>query len=120
MTSYSITTDIRFAPLERMDVLALADAVTEPWHNQTLCTVNDAVVRLGVVQGEFHWHKHDGEDEFFYVVDGKLIMELDGRSVELAAGQGITVPKGVMHRPVAPQRTIMLMIEQNGVQPIGD
>lgn len=120
MTQYSITTDTRFAALEKIDVLALADAVTEPWHNQTLCEVNDSVVRLGVVQGEFHWHKHDNEDEFFYVVDGKLIIELDGDSVELTAGQGFTVPKGVMHRPSAPQRTIMLMVEQADVRPTGD
>lgn len=101
-------------------MLAVADAVTEPWHNQTLCTVNDSVVRLGVVHGEFHWHKHDDEDEFFYVVDGRLIIDLDNDSVELTAGQGFTVPKGVMHRPVAPQRTVMLMVERDGVQPTGD
>jgi mannose-6-phosphate isomerase-like protein (cupin superfamily) len=120
MTEYSITTDARFGALERMDVFALADAVTDPWHNQTLCSVDDSVVRLGVVQGEFHWHKHDDEDEFFFVVDGELVVELEDRTVELRAGQGVTVPKGVVHRPVAPRRTIMLMVERKGVRPTGD
>ncbi|MCI2422656.1 cupin domain-containing protein [Saccharopolyspora sp. K220] len=113
--------DPKFRPLDHIDVPALARAVTEPWFNQTLCQVNDSLVRLGVVEGEYHWHQHDAEDEFFYVVNGRLIIELDGRdSVELLPGQGVTVPQGLQHRPIAPERTTMLMIEQAGVQPTGD
>src|SRR5215813_2166365 len=116
---YNINLDTRFAQLEKMDIGALA-AAAKPWFNQTLCRVNDCVVRLGVVEGEFHWHKHDNEDEFFYVVEGRWIIELEGRTVELLPGQGYTVPKGVMHNPQAPQRTVLLMFEGSGVIPTGD
>jgi mannose-6-phosphate isomerase-like protein (cupin superfamily) len=117
---YSIHLDTKFAPLELVDIQKLVDAVTEPWYNQSLCRVNDCVVRLGVVQGEFHWHKHDEEDEFFYVVDGRFIIDLEGRTVELTPRQGFTVPKGVIHRPRAPDKTVILMIEGAGVKPTGD
>jgi mannose-6-phosphate isomerase-like protein (cupin superfamily) len=117
---YSINLSAKFGPLERIDVQALANACQEPWYNQTLCRVNDCVVRLGVLHGEFHWHKHDDEDEFFYVVDGGLLIDLEGRVVELKPQQGFTVPKGVTHRTRAPQRTVVLMIEGAGVVPTGD
>ena len=119
-TSYSINLDVRHGPLELIDVQALVDACQEPWYNQTLCQVNDCVVRLGVLHGEFHWHKHDREDEFFYVVDGRFMIDLEGRTVELTPRQGFTVPKGVMHRTRAPERSVILMIEAAGVKPTGD
>ena len=117
---YSIHLQPRYGPLERVDLQTLIEAVKDPWYNQTLCRVNDCVVRLGVVQGEFHWHKHDDEDEFFYVIEGRWIIELEGRTVELGPGQSFTVPKGVMHFPRAPEKTVILMIEGAGVQPAGD
>lgn len=117
---YAINLDTRYAPLELVDVQALVDAGQDPWYNQTLCRVNDCVVRLGVLHGEFHWHKHDREDEFFYVVEGRFEIDLEGRTVSLAPRQGFTVPKGVMHRTRAPERTVVLMIEGAGVAPTGD
>jgi mannose-6-phosphate isomerase-like protein (cupin superfamily) len=90
------------------------------WLNQTLCEVNDCVVRAGVVQGDFRWHKHDLEDEFFYVVEGRFVIELEGRTVELKPRQGFTVPRGVMHRTRAPVRSVILMVEGRGVVPTGD
>ena len=117
---YSINLNARFAPLELVDLQALVDACRDPWHNQTLCRVNDCVVRLGAVQGQFHWHKHDTVDEFFYVIEGRFVIELEGQTVELAPRQGFTVPKGVMHRTGAPERTVILMFEGAGVQPTGD
>lgn len=119
-TNYSIHLAPRFAPLELIDVQAIADSCKETWWNQTLCRVNDCVVRLGVVQGQFHWHKHDNEDEFFYVVEGKFIIELEDRTVELGPGQGFTVPRGVQHCPRAPERTVILMAEGAGVIPTGN
>jgi len=107
-------------PLELVDVHALVNACRDQWYNQTLCRVNDAVVRLGVVQGEFHWHKHDNEDEFFYVVGGRLLIDVDDRTITLEPGQGFTVPRGVVHRTRAPERTAILMIEGAGVAPTGD
>ena len=117
---YSINLDTRYAPLELVDVQALVDACTENWYNQTLVQVNDCVVRLGVMQGEFHRHKHDDEDEFFYVVEGEFLIDLEDRSVTLGPGQGFVVPKGIMHRPRAQQRTVILMVEGAGIVPTGD
>jgi mannose-6-phosphate isomerase-like protein (cupin superfamily) len=120
---YATHLNVLHGPLEVVDVQALVDANTHPWYNQTLCKVNDSVVRLGVIQGEYHWHKHDDEDEFFYVVDGRLLIDLegpDGRIVELAPRQGFVVPKGVVHRTRAPERTVILMVEGAGIIPTGD
>ncbi len=117
---YETHLNVLCEPLETIDIEALADAVTHPWWNQTLTKVNDSVVRMGVVQGEYHWHKHDEEDEFFYVVEGRLFVDLEGRSVELLPRQGLTVPRGVVHRTRAPERTIILMVEGAGVIPTGD
>ena len=120
---YSTHLNVFYGPLETVDVQALVDANTHPWWNQTLCKVNDSVVRLGVIQGEYHWHKHDDEDEFFYVVEGRLLIDLegpDGRVVELAPRQGFVVPKGLVHRTRAPERTIILMVEEAGIIPTGD
>lgn len=119
-TSYSINLDVQFKPLERIDVQALADACQHPWYNQTLCQVNNSVVRLGVLQGEFHWHKHDDDDEFFFVVDGHLLIDLEDQAIELAPRQGFVVPKGVMHCTRAPERVVVLMIENAGIVPTGD
>jgi mannose-6-phosphate isomerase-like protein (cupin superfamily) len=117
---YSIHTDVKFPPLYLIDVRKLQEQTKDEWFNQTLCQVNDCVVRLGVLQGEFHWHKHDNEDEFFYVVEGKFAIDLEGRTVELNPQQGFTVPKGVIHRTRAPVRSVILMIEGSGVVPTGD
>ncbi len=118
--AYDITTDVQFDPLTRIDVAAEAAAVT-PWHNRTLTQVNDAVVRLGVLEGEFHWHKHDVEDEFFFVIEGELLIDLEDReTVTLRPHQGYTVPHGVVHRTRAPVRTAVLMVEPAGVVPTGD
>jgi mannose-6-phosphate isomerase-like protein (cupin superfamily) len=117
---YDTRLNILHAPLETIDEKALAGAAEHKWYNQTLCKVNDSVVRLGVVEGEYHWHKHDADDEFFYVVEGRLLIDLEGRTVELAPRQAFVVPKGVLHRTRAPERTVMLMVENAGIVPTGD
>ena len=123
MGRYETRLDIRFKALEVVDVQPIVDACKHPWFNQTLCKVNDSVIRLGVVKGEYHWHKHDSEDEFFYVVEGLLSIDLDGqggRTIELKPKQGFVVPKGVVHRTRATERTVMLMVETAGIIPTGD
>jgi mannose-6-phosphate isomerase-like protein (cupin superfamily) len=117
---YETHLDILHGPLEVVDVPALVGKVTHPWFNQTLCQVNDSVVRLGVVKGEYHWHQHDHDDEFFYVVEGRFLIDLEDRTVELTPGLGFVVPKGVRHRPRAPERTVILMVENKGIVPTGD
>jgi mannose-6-phosphate isomerase-like protein (cupin superfamily) len=117
--NYDIRTDILYPPGAHMDVAALA-AGLQPWTNRTLSQVNDAVVRLGVLEGDFHWHKHDAEDEFFYVLEGRLDIELPDRTVSLEPGQGVTVPAGMMHFPHARGRTVVLMVEKASVDARGD
>jgi mannose-6-phosphate isomerase-like protein (cupin superfamily) len=117
---YSMNMDVRFGPLERIDVQRMVDDCDDEWFNQTLCRVNDCVVRLGIIRGDFHWHKHDKEDEFFYVVKGTLFIDLEGETVELGPNQGYTVPKMVEHRTRAPEGVVMLMVEGSGVVPTGD
>ncbi len=116
---YVTRLNTQFAPLQIVEEGAIAAACKERWFNQTLCEVNDSVVRLGVVEGEYHWHKHEGDDEFFYVVEGHLLIDLEDRVIELLPRQGVVIPKGVLHRPRAPERTVMLMVETKGIVPTG-
>ena len=111
--------NVQYSALEIIDVGDLAERCRFPWFNQTLCEVNDTWIRLGVCEGEYHWHVHEDTDEFFYVVEGKWIIDLEGRTVELGPRQGFVVPKGVRHRPRAPVRTVILMAERRGVIPTG-
>jgi mannose-6-phosphate isomerase-like protein (cupin superfamily) len=117
---YDTRLNVLYEHLQLIDEKALSDAAPHHWYNQTLCRVNASVVRLGVVQGEYHWHKHDHDDEFFYVVEGKLLIDLEGRTEELAPRQGFVVSKGVLHRTRAPERTVILMVENSGIVPTGD
>jgi mannose-6-phosphate isomerase-like protein (cupin superfamily) len=118
--SYDINLDDKYGQLAVIDIAAEA-ALHEPWFNQTLTSVNDAVVRLGVIEGDFHWHKHDEDDEFFLVLEGELVIELeDADTVRLGPHQGFTVPKGVSHKTSAPMRTVILMVESADVVPTGD
>jgi mannose-6-phosphate isomerase-like protein (cupin superfamily) len=113
--------NILHEPLERIDVPSLVSACTDKWYNQTLCQVNEAVVRLGILHGEYHWHKHDDDDEFFFTLDGMLIVDIEGSdSIELLPQQGYVVPKGVVHRTRAPEKTTVIMIENAGIIPTGD
>jgi mannose-6-phosphate isomerase-like protein (cupin superfamily) len=113
--------DVKYAPLMRFDIQELIDANTRPWYNQTLCRVNDCVVRLGVIQGDYPWHRHDDEDELFYVVEGRLMMDVEGREPTIVQErQGITVPAGTRHRPRAKERAVILLVEGAGVVPTGD
>ena len=120
MTDYDIHLDDKFGSLALIDLPAEI-AAHEPWFNQTLTTVNGAVVRLGVIEGDFHWHHHDDTDEFFLVLEGQLMIDLQDReTVVLDPHQGYTVPKGVEHRTRAPVRTAILMVEAADVVPTGD
>ena len=124
---YATHLDILFEPLQKIELTPLVKAVKDQWFNQTLCKVNDSVVRFGVMQGEYHWHKHDHDDEFFFVLDGLFLIDLEptesgepGKVIELRPREGFTVPKGVVHRTRAPQRSVILMMENAGIIPTGD
>jgi mannose-6-phosphate isomerase-like protein (cupin superfamily) len=118
--NYVTKLDVKFNHLEKIDVNQMVEECTDKWFNQTLTEVNESVVRLGIVEGEYHWHKHDNDDEFFFVLQGQLLIDLEDRTIELNPNEGVTISKGVMHRPRAPKKTVMLMMETNAIQPTGD
>ena len=117
---YANYMNVKFKPLELVDVPALVASCTDRWYNQTLSRVNDSVIRLGIMQGEYHWHKHDDDDEFFFVLEGSFFIDLEGESVELQPQQGFVVPKGVVHRTRAPEKAIVLMVETAEIKPTGE
>ena len=124
---YATHLDVLFPALEKVSLDPLVAAVRDTWYNQTLVRVNDSVVRLGVMQGEYHWHRHDADDEFFYVVEGRFLIDLEpdtdgvtpGRVVELGPREGFVVPRGVVHRTRAPERSVILMVETAAIVPTG-
>jgi len=125
---YATHLNVLFPALEKVALDPLVADVRDPWYNQTLVRVNDSVVRLGVMQGEYHWHKHDDDDEFFYVVEGRFLIDLEpgadgvtpGRVIDLRPREGFVVPKGVVHRTRAPERSVILMVETAAIVPTGD
>ena len=124
---YATYLNVLFPPLEKIALDTLIADVRHPWYNQTLARVNDSVIRLGVMQGEYHWHHHDDDDEFFYVVEGRFLIDLEpkadgvtpGKVVELTPREGFVVPKGVVHRTRAPVRSVILMVETAAIVPTG-
>ncbi len=117
---YVTRLDVKFKHLELIDLPAIVRDCKDKWFNQTLTKVNDGVVRIGIVQGEYHWHKHENDDEFFFVLEGQLLIDLEDKTIELNPNQGVTISKGVMHRPRSPQKTVMLMVETSAIQPTGN
>ncbi len=124
---YATHLNVLFPPLEPFALDGLVASVRDAWYNQTLVRVNESVVRLGVMQGEYHWHEHNADDEFFFVLDGRFLIDLDpqqdgttpGRVVSLGPREGFVVPKGVRHRTRAPERAVILMVETAGIVPTG-
>lgn len=120
-TQYANHMNILHSALELIDIQSLVSKCTDSWYNQTLCRVNDSVVRLGILEGEYHWHKHDKEDEFFFTLSGLLLIDIkEKRTIELLPHQGYVVPKGVVHKTRANKKTVVLMIETIGIIPTGD
>jgi mannose-6-phosphate isomerase-like protein (cupin superfamily) len=118
--SYVTKLDVRYNHLEKIDVPQIISECKDKWYNETLTQVNNSVVRIGIVEGEYHWHKHNNDDEFFFVLLGKLLIDLEDKTIELNPLEGFTIPKGIIHRTRALQKTIMLMVETKEIQPAGD
>jgi hypothetical protein len=118
---YAINYEPLFEPLEQMDIQGLIDEVDVPWYNQTLIQVGDVLVRLGVMKGEFHWHTPRSRTSSFWSWTVCSASNWrDAETVELGPRQAFTVPAGILHRPVVPVRSVVLMIEKAGVVPTGD
>jgi mannose-6-phosphate isomerase-like protein (cupin superfamily) len=117
---YETRLDVKFDHLELVDVPAIVKANQHKWFNQTLTKVNDSVVRVAIIEGEYHWHKHDNDDEFFFVLEGQLLIDLEDKTIALNPWEGFTIPKGVVHRTRAQVKTVMLMVETSEIIPTGD
>jgi mannose-6-phosphate isomerase-like protein (cupin superfamily) len=117
---YVTRLNIKYEHLQRIDIPEMVNECKDKWFNQTLTKVNDSVVRLGIVEGEYHWHKHDKDDEFFFVLEGQLLVDLENRTIELNPNQGVTISKGIVHRTRALVKTVILMVETSSIQPTGD
>ena len=117
---YNINLDVKYAHQQPIDTPSIVEHNIEKWFNQTLTKVNGSVVRIGIIEGDFHWHRHDEDDEFFFVLDGTLFIDLEDQTIELGPQQGVTISKGILHRPRAPQKVVMLMVETDSIQPTGD
>jgi mannose-6-phosphate isomerase-like protein (cupin superfamily) len=117
---YETRLDVKYDHLELVDVPAIVKANTHKWFNQTLTKVNDSVVRVAIIEGEYHWHKHDNDDEFFFVLEGQLLIDLEDKTIALNPWEGFTIPKGVVHRTRAQVKTVMLMVETSDIIPTGD
>jgi mannose-6-phosphate isomerase-like protein (cupin superfamily) len=118
--NYVTRLDVKFEHLQKMDISEMVRNCSDKWFNQTLTRVNESVVRLGIVEGEYHWHKHDHDDEFFFVLEGQFLIDLEDRTIELNPNQGVTITKGILHRPRAPRKTVVLMVETSEIQPTGN
>ena len=124
---YATHLNVLYEPLEKFALDPLVASVRDAWYNQTLAKVNDSVVRLGVMQGEYHWHEHTNDDELFFVLEGKFLIDLEpqadgvtpGRVISLGPREGFVVPKGVRHRTRAPERSVILMVETAAIVPTG-
>ncbi len=117
---YVTRLDVKYNHLEKIDIPLMVKECTDKWFNQTLTQVNESVVRVGIIEGEYHWHKHDNDDEYFLVLEGQLLIDLESHTIELNPHEGVTIPKGMMHRPRAPKKTVILMVETSSIQPTGD
>ncbi|WP_205509807.1 cupin domain-containing protein [Longitalea arenae] len=117
---YDTRLDIKYDHLELIDVPAIVKANQHKWFNQTLTKVNSSVVRVAIIEGEYHWHKHDNDDEFFFVLDGQLLIDLEDKTITLNPWEGFTITKGIVHRTRALKKTVMLMVETSDIVPTGD
>ena len=112
-----------FDKLVRMNTTNLLrelEQVDEFWSPRVVGTVNDQYVKVAKVEGELAWHKHDDEDELFYVLKGRLIIEYEDDRVVLNEGDIHVVPKGTMHNPVAENECWIALIETKTTKHTGD
>jgi mannose-6-phosphate isomerase-like protein (cupin superfamily) len=118
--NYNQQMNIKFDSLEKITIKDIVRTNTDKWFNQSLCEVNSSVLRLGIFEGEYHMHKHENDDEVFFVLEGAIVLETEKGNFELGQYEGVCVPKGTMHRPIVPNgKAVVLMIENKGIDPIG-
>ncbi len=105
--------------LEKLNILEAVQGIQSDWKNFVLSEINDHVVRVSVLDRDFHWHRHDESDEAFLVLEGKLYIDLEDRSELLRPGDFFTIPKGVLHRTRAQGRSVNITFEHRGTDARG-
>jgi mannose-6-phosphate isomerase-like protein (cupin superfamily) len=105
----------------QIDLLAAAESLTETWSPRVVARVNDQYVKVAKVKGVLTWHCHEDEDELFFILKGRLLIEYRDRPhIDLAAGSLHVVPRGVMHNPVAEEECLIVLIETVTTKHTGD
>lgn len=99
---------------------AAAAALTELWSPRVIGQLDDAYVKVAKVQGAFTWHSHDAEDELFFVLKGRLHIEMEQQSVDIGEGEMFIVPKGVRHRPIAEHECLVMLVERKSTLHTGN
>ena len=101
-------------------LIEIARSLSELWSPRVVAELDDSYVKVAKVRGTLAWHSHDGEDELFLVLDGRLSIEMEDRTVTLQAGELFVVPKGVRHNPVADDECLLMLVERKSTQHTGD
>jgi mannose-6-phosphate isomerase-like protein (cupin superfamily) len=92
----------------------------EHWHPKIVAELNNSYVKIAKLKGEFVWHKHDDEDELFWVTAGHLVIKLRDRDLSIGPGQLVVIPKGVEHMPVAAEEACVVLLEPKSTLNTGD
>jgi mannose-6-phosphate isomerase-like protein (cupin superfamily) len=106
--------------MNKININEKASLISDHWNPRILAELNGQHVKLAKLLGEFIWHKHEMEDELFYVLKGELIMEFRDHTEVLNPGEMIVVPRGVEHRPVAREEVTILLFEPASTLNTGD
>jgi mannose-6-phosphate isomerase-like protein (cupin superfamily) len=106
--------------MERINVPEKLAQFTDHWNPRIIASLNGQEVKLVKFNGPFVWHKHELEDELFYVLEGSFTMEFRDREVLLAKGDMLVVPMGVEHRPVAKEEVWVMLFEPAATINTGD
>ncbi len=117
--SYTVDPTVQYGPLQVFRISEVTARHCERWYNESLCRVNTSLLRLGRLEDPFPMHTHDDSDELFFVLEGTLRIETETNAFTLRPMEGLCIPKGVLHRPVPEGVVLILMVEQDGLDPLG-
>ena len=106
--------------VSKIDMADVIDSLSEPWSPVDIVYVNDQVLRVALFDGSYHWHKHDDEDELFFVYRGDIRIVMENETVQLEEGQLCVIPRGVLHKPEADIPSVVLLFEPSKLKSVGD
>ena len=106
--------------MEKISLQEKFSKFSELWSPKIIGEINDSVVKIGKLKGEFLWHAHENEDEMFYVFKGELTVKLREKDIVLNEGECVIIPRGAEHMPVAEDEVWVMMIEPKGTLNTGN